>query len=416
VRAAASARGAGDSAPAAALAALEQLGGSRATPVCVVTLDVTAACLDLPATSRSLPPDRLRELVRWEIEPLVPGAGDLACARSAAGRLTLGIRRHVLDGWRAALAGFRVHALYPRVLGALALLDGHETSIVVEASEDAVATAALREGALESVRVRSLEAPLDAEQLLAFVGAAGVVHFLGERPEHSLALERAGFDVKALEPEAALEGVAAHALGLAPALAAIPAIEPGPPLLARTWARAGLAGLAALGALACADLSTASALRSARVELERLAQRPAPLPLPAPSVAPRAEVVAETARLEADLASAERDRARLEDEVLANDGVPLALLDGLAQATDEDVTLDKVAQTNPGQWRASGFALSDAAVQHFSLSLGRALASRGLKTELLGTRGERGRLGLAGFCFELAIERSSAASVRGRSK
>jgi hypothetical protein len=417
VVAAADARG--DDPRSAAKAALDQLAAPRRTPVHVITLDVTATCLDLPAL---LPTERLRELVRWELEPLVAGGGDLACAWSdrvltigdTARRLGLGLRRDAIDAWKDRLAGHELVALYPRVLSAVPLVEKGGRVALVEARGGAIGSAILRDGVVESVRLRAQEGPLGPDQLLelASVDARSVL-ISGEAPEAlRVVLERAGIEVASLPEDAALLGAARHALGLAGSdrLAAVRTREPAPPIHREPWARAAAAGVALLALLLAYDASLGHA-RDERVRLgDDLARRAPPRPAAVVTAEPRSAVASEVTDLETEEKALAYRRSRLEQDVLANDGLPLALLEGIARSTEEDVTIDRVKQGKPGQWQVTGFALSDTAVQHFSVALGRALAARGLETELQGVRSERGRLDVAGWAFEVGVARSG----RGR--
>lgn len=429
-----SADGRGDSREAAVGAALDALGGSRSTPVALVTLDAVAACLDLPASAASLAPERLAELVRWEVEPLVPGSGEVASAwarpeaRGLEGGqaqgglwLAVGVRRTALARWREALAGSRLEALYPRVLGALPLVGAARPLALLEVRPDACGAARVGADGVRSVRVRELApgASLDGEAVLALLGGGGagtaapgasasVVHVSGDlAPGTREALARSGLDVRTLAPDVNLEGVARHALGLAAnaPLAAIPAREPTPPLHREPWARALAAGLALVLALAAVDLlGLRPALAAARSEVDRLEARPRPLLAVAEPQGSRAELAAEVARLEAEDAALARSRTRLESEVLAHEAKPLALLDALARAGgDDEVCVERVAQAAPGQWKVQAFALSEAAAQRFAVALGRELAAAGLAAELVGDRSERGRLGVAGWTLDVRV-------------
>jgi hypothetical protein len=405
---------------AAARVALERLGAPPRTPVAVVTLDVTASCLDLPPTAAALAPERLRELVRWEIEPFVPGSGDLACAWSDRGttgsgtrRLAFAIRRSALEAWKEALPGRRLVALYPRVVSSLPLVTTTGPFCLVEARDDAIGSVLVRGGAVESVRVRERSAAeeLSLAQVLEIAGAdAGALVLSGE-PAAKLAASLSDADVTTLEPDAAILGAARHALGLPGRewIAAIAAREPDPPLHRRPWARAAASGLALVLVLGLVDATCGRLLRARQDEIGRLVRRTPPVVEAArPATESRASLTADITRLEAEAKTLAHTRARLEGDVLRNDALPLALVDGVARSADEDVTLERLAQGAPGEWRVAGFALSDTAVQRFTITLGQALAGRGLDTALLKVKSERGRLGIQGWTFEVSVARDAS--------
>jgi hypothetical protein len=385
----------------AALAALAALPKTKRVPLLLVTRDVTPACLELPEATSALEPARLRELVRWEIEPFVPGEGELSCA--SAGKLAAGIRRPALERWRTELAraGHELAHVYPAAASALGALPLAERGCLLDVREDAVTQVRFDASSVQSVRTRAPGAPL-----LDLAGA-GPVFLSGEGAEAARAElgERAlpVNDAPALLP---LLGAARHALGLEGAgrVPAIAACEPAAPLLRRPWVRAFASGLALWGVLGAADLVMTRETSAAEERTRELGRRLAAAPK-APPVEPRAALAAEVERLAAEEKALERDRARIQDEVLANAGLPYALLDAFARAADEDVTLERVLQEKAGEWRVSGFALSDTAVQRFSVALGKALARQDLETALLTVRGDRGRLGLAGWSFELSVGR-----------
>lgn len=419
----------------AAVAAIEQLAGTgRArSPVHVITRDVTAACLEWPQpiAAGELAPDRLRELVRWEIEPLVSGEGEIACAWSEvattspeghARRLAFGVRRDALDAWRVAIARTRhsLTSLYPASVCALAHLGGRqgEVACLLDVREDLIGCVRVRGDTVEAVRLREREpgaGPVTREQALELMGPdVAVVHLVGE-PALVAALRDAfgasgGPEERALagvdDPLlASILGVARHALGLpgAERIGAIAASEPEVRLHHRPWARAAATGSLVLAVLALVDLGLARTVRARRERaaalqetLSSLAGAPAPVPETRPALAAALD------RLEEEQRAVAKIRAS-EDEILRNDPLGLALLDALAQASDDDVSLERIAQTKPGAWRVHGFALSDSAVQKFATSLGRALTRVRLDASLLTVRGERGRLAIPGWAFELGV-------------
>ncbi len=391
----------GQDGPRAALAALAALPRTKRVPLLLVTRDATPACLELPGTSSGLEPARLRELVRWEIEPFVPGEGELACA--SAGKLAAGIRRSTLEQWRTELSrgGHELAHVYPAAASALGALPGAERGCLLDVREDAVTQVRFEAASVQSVRVRTPGAPL-----LELAGS-GPVYVSGEGTEAARA-ELGDRAVPVGEDPALLPllGAARQAFGLegGERVPAIAAREPAPPLLRRPWVRSVAAGFALLALLGAADLVMARETRAAEERAREIGRRLA-VAVKTPQAEPRAALAAEVERLAAEEKALEHDRARIQDEVLANAGLPCALLDAFARAADEDVTLERVIQERAGEWRVAGFALSDTAVQRFSVALGKVLSRSDLETALLTVRGDRGRLGLAGWSFELSVGR-----------
>ncbi|MEZ0229392.1 MAG: hypothetical protein ACAI25_12255 [Planctomycetota bacterium] len=409
----------GETAPRAAAAALAQLDPQGRLPVHAITRDVTASCLELPPTADALPEARLRELVRWEIEPFLPGEGEAKCAwaerrTSVDGksrRLASGVRGPVLESWRAALGDRELVALYPAWVCSTPFVEGDEPAFLVEVDEDAIGVLRLQGVAVESVRVRDRIAGDDpAAQLADLVGPAPATVWLGGANAASARepLERQGFAVRPLPADAALHGAIRHAFGLdgADRVGAVAACDPTPPLHRQPWVHAAAAGLLLLLGVTAWTISLGRSVAACDVRITELQAIIARRPANAPAVVEaKPAVQTEVDKLEKDAKAVAAARARIEEDVIHHGAVTLALLDALAAETNEEVSVDSCRETKPAQWRVDGFGLSDEAIQRFHLALGKSLARAGLEAALQGVRADRGRLGLNGWRFEVLVAR-----------
>ena len=292
-------------------------------------------------------------------------------------------------------------------------MDTSRTCCLVEGRHDAVGSVLVRDGAVEAVRVRERDSQveLSVAQVLDIAGVDTGVLVLSGEPATRLAAGLVAVlkDVTTLAADASIQGAGRHALGLSGGewIAGIAAREPDPPLHRRPWARAAAAGLALVLAVGAVDWGYERAVGSTRERINQLSRRgPLSAEIARPTTESRTDLTGEATRLEAEEKAINPTRARLEGDILRNDGLGLALLDGLARAADEEVTLDSVTQGRPGEWRIVGFALSDTAVQRFAVTLGQTIAPRGLETALLKVKIDNGRLGIQGWTFEVSVART----------
>ncbi|MCA8923059.1 MAG: hypothetical protein KDD82_14690 [Planctomycetes bacterium] len=403
----------------------------------VVSRDVTAVCLDLPPTA-GLPLDRVRGMVRWEIEPFVTadrfggeaadrseplvcgwatgrrvGAGLLACALPATERRRIA---RALDD-----AGLRGAGFYPAGGCAAGILDEGlaQSCVVLEAVEGELTAVRVSDGIVVAYRAATAPAEVAAAcwsqasegEALVVAGACS------EEVEQALLASGLAPEWLATHEGCSASGLAAarHALGL-PGGERVPwleAREARAPLFRSGRVRGALVCAGVLGLLALCDLGLGVWLSRAEARVARLTegydggQGLPTLPRLRAEAQQAEELRAEVEALRV-LSSEAHERGRVLDACSTRLSRLPALLGAVGAAAGADVALDALREAPDGTLQVEGFALDEPAIQRFRRDLARGLRPFGLTPSEPRVTRETGRLGRAGYGFQLAVRGGGA--------
>lgn len=384
--------------------ALAALGGKPPRRAILVSGRATAVVLQVPPTS-GLPGERVRGLVRYELEPYLHGelrdGADLACgwaergalAEAPGSMLACGLTSLARDEAWAAFkqAGLQLVGIYPQLGCAAALLPAAaaEDAVVIEHAAGRLAASRLRGGDVSRLVLQRAGLELE-EQALACRGLcddardlvlAGPLDPSLLADLADLAPTHVGLAAPAGGPQASasLLGAAHHALGLpgGARVAAINAQPPRAPLLRRPLVRGLLALALPLLLAAGADVVVRARLAAATVAVQRLEAddglRRAAAGARKQLEAQRDAVSRELPALRA--AAAEHEAAEGRREWL------LGLLRGLSAAASSSsgggVRIDGLHEDPDGAVRVTGVARGQVDVQAFVRDLARAPALAG---------------------------------------
>lgn len=404
--------------------ALVALGpGPRPRRAVLISERATAVVLQVPPT-KALTPDRVRGLVRYELEPYLHGelreGADLTCGWADRGAdadrpgpmLACGLSAAACAEAREAFrrAGLQLTGIYPQLGCAAALLpaDAGDGAVVLEHAAGRVAASRVQGGAVSRLVLQRAGADLDELSLTCrdLAGGADALVLAGPVDPDlvadlaDLAPVRVGVTHDdGAAPSASLLGAARHALGLpgGARVAAIAAQAPRAPLLRRPLVQGVLAGalpvLLALGA----DLIVRARLEGATAEVRRLEQEDGQRRAAAGA---RKRLEAERDRVSRDLpalrtAAAEHDAAEGRREWL------LGLLRGLSEAASAGVSIEGLHEDPDGAVRVTGAARAQVDVQAFVRDLARAPALTAYPPSGASVQREEGALGAAVYRFEV---------------
>jgi len=375
----------------------------------LVTDAVTAVGLDLPP-ARGAGPERLRGLVRWELEPFLAGEDGpqpVACgwtAPGAEGRVVaagLPSERRAELAAAFAAAGRRLRAVYPALGCAAALAETPGPASVVELAGGELGVSRVEGGRVVDFRTARADAELpdlgvpdlavDPGDALLLAGPfpPGV---LAAYPEPPL---RTGL----AELPAGLLAAARHAWGLpgAERVPAVPGGEPAPPVLATDAGRIAVVAAVVAAVVIAAELAIGGLLGRARDRVATLsadvAAREAAAERREALEARRADLAGEEADLRGRLAVHEASRAR--------QAYLPRLLAALAASTPDGLAVDALREDDRGGLTLEGWALTELAVQELRRDLRGRLEPLGLAPRELRVEAAEGRLGRPGYAFAL---------------
>lgn len=423
-------------------AALAALPGPRPKRALLVTARATAVVLQVPPT-RALPLERVRGLVRYELEPYLHGelrdGADLACGWADRGdeaerpgpMLACGVASSVRDEACRAFrqAGLQLVAVYPQLgcAAALAPAGVDDDVVVLEQAAGRLAASRLARGSVSRLVMQRAASGLDelaracrelsegaATVVLAGPHDPDLVADLADLQPLRVGHDAAGQDPVGPAPSASLLGAAHHALGLpgGTRITAVAAQAPRPPLLRQPLVQALIAAALPIVLAVGADVVVRARLRTAEAAVARLAAED---DLRRQAAAARRRLERERDALQAELPKL-REVVAEHEAAEGRRGWLLGLLRGLSEAASAGISIEGLQEDPDGAVRVTGRARSQVDVQAFVRDLARAPALAGHPPRGAVVTREEGPLGATAYRFEVRFGGNAAPATRVTSR